>query len=152
MRTLIDLCNQLIFRIWLCFYISDYRHVCVCQVAFIQLTIPSFQDLPSGISHGHWRQLLLQVVIAGCASLCACVCACVRACVRILQNGSPPSDNIQSRHFVELSHALHVLNAEDLTRINKICHPSRMHRRQVDKEAIGLSIVQQCSSTCNPPS
>ena len=41
---------------------------------------------------------------------------------------------------------------EDLTRFNKICHPSQRPRWQVDKEAIGLSRVQQCSSTYNPPS
>ena len=35
---------------------------------------------------------------------------------------------------------------------NKICHPSQRPRWQVDKEAIGLSRVQQCSSTYNPPS
>ena len=40
----------------------------------------------------------------------------------------------------------------DLTRFNKICHPSQMPRWQVDKEAIGLSRVQQCSSTYNLPS
>ena len=39
-----------------------------------------------------------------------------------------------------------------LTRFNKICHPSQRPRWQVDKEAIGLSRVQQCSSTYNPPS
>ena len=38
------------------------------------------------------------------------------------------------------------------TRFNKICHPSQRPRWQVDKEAIGLSRVQQCSSTYNPPS
>ena len=35
----------------------------------------------------------------------------------------------------------------DLTRFNKICHPSQRPRWQVDKEAIGLSRVQQCSPT-----
>ena len=40
----------------------------------------------------------------------------------------------------------------DLTRFNKICHPSQRPRWQVDKEAIGLSRVQQCSPTYNPPS
>ena len=40
----------------------------------------------------------------------------------------------------------------DLTRFNKICHPSQRPRWQVDMEAIGLSRVQQCSSTYNPPS
>ena len=40
----------------------------------------------------------------------------------------------------------------DLTRFNKSCHPSQRPRWQVDKEAIGLSRVQQCSSTYNPPS
>ena len=35
---------------------------------------------------------------------------------------------------------------------NQICHPSQRPRWQVDKEAIGLSRVQQCSSTYNPPS
>ena len=39
-----------------------------------------------------------------------------------------------------------------LTRFNKICHPSQRPRWQVDKEAIGLSRVQQCSSTYSPPS
>ena len=39
-----------------------------------------------------------------------------------------------------------------LTRFNKICHPSQRPRWQVDKEAIGLSRVQQCSPTYNPPS
>ena len=39
-----------------------------------------------------------------------------------------------------------------LTRFNKICHPSQRPRRQVDKEAIGLSRVQQCSSTYSLPS
>ena len=38
------------------------------------------------------------------------------------------------------------------TRFNKICHPSQRPRWQVDKEAIGLLRVQQCSSTYNPPS
>ena len=37
-----------------------------------------------------------------------------------------------------------------LTRFNKICHPSQRPRWQVDKEAIGLSRVQQCSSTYSP--
>ena len=41
---------------------------------------------------------------------------------------------------------------EDLTRFNKICHPSQRPRWQVDKEAIGLSRVQQCSSTYSLPS
>ena len=41
---------------------------------------------------------------------------------------------------------------DDLTRFNKICHPSQRPRWQVDKEAIGLSRVQQCSSTYSPPS
>ena len=40
----------------------------------------------------------------------------------------------------------------DLTRFNEICHPSQRPRWQVDKEAIGLSRVHQCSSTYNPPS
>ena len=40
----------------------------------------------------------------------------------------------------------------DLTRFNKICHPSQRPRWQVDKEAIGLSRVQQRSSTYSPPS
>ena len=39
-----------------------------------------------------------------------------------------------------------------LTRFNKSCHPSQRPIWQVDKEAIGLSRVQQCSSTYNPPS
>ena len=43
-------------------------------------------------------------------------------------------------------------NDPNLTRFNKICHPSQRPRWQVDKEAIGLSRVQQCSSTYNPPS
>ena len=46
----------------------------------------------------------------------------------------------------------HYLHRIDLTRFNKICHPSKRPRWQVDKEAIGLSRVQQCSSTYNPPS
>ncbi|MCS5551515.1 MAG: hypothetical protein NZ811_08380, partial [Gammaproteobacteria bacterium] len=41
---------------------------------------------------------------------------------------------------------------QDLIRFNKICHPSQRPRWQVDKEAIGLSRVQQCSSTYSPPS
>ena len=41
---------------------------------------------------------------------------------------------------------------DSLTRFNKICHPSQRPRWHVDKEAIGLSRVQQCSSTYNPPS
>ena len=41
---------------------------------------------------------------------------------------------------------------DNLTRFNKICHPSQRPRWQVDKEAIGLSRVQQCSSTYSPPS
>ena len=44
------------------------------------------------------------------------------------------------------------LHFRDLTRFNKICHPSQRPRWQVDKEAIGLSRVQQCSPTYNPPS
>ena len=47
---------------------------------------------------------------------------------------------------------MRVINGYDLTRFNKICHPSQRPRWQVDKEAIGLSRVQQCSSTYNPPS
>ena len=39
-----------------------------------------------------------------------------------------------------------------LTRFNKICHPSQRPRWQVDKETIGLSRVQQCSSTYSLPS
>ena len=39
-----------------------------------------------------------------------------------------------------------------LTRFNKICHPSQRPRWQVDKEAIGLARVQQCSSTYSLPS
>ena len=42
--------------------------------------------------------------------------------------------------------------ADDTKLFNKICHPSQRPRWQVDKEAIGLSRVQQCSSTYNPPS
>ena len=38
------------------------------------------------------------------------------------------------------------------TRFINICYPSRIPRWQVDKEAIDLSRVHQCSSTCNPPS
>ena len=38
-----------------------------------------------------------------------------------------------------------------LAKFNKIYHPSQRPRWQVDKEAIGLSRVQQCSSTCNLP-
>ena len=45
-----------------------------------------------------------------------------------------------------------VVSIQDLTRFNKICHPSQRPRWQVDKEAIGLSRVQQCSPTYNPPS
>ena len=37
-------------------------------------------------------------------------------------------------------------------RFNNICHPSQRPRWQVDKEAIGLSGVQQSSSACSPPS
>ena len=37
---------------------------------------------------------------------------------------------------------------DDLTRFNKICHPSQRPRWQVDKEAIGLSRVQQLSQLC----
>ena len=40
-----------------------------------------------------------------------------------------------------------LLQLTTLTRFNKICHPSQRPRWQVDKEAIGLSRVQQCSST-----
>ena len=36
---------------------------------------------------------------------------------------------------------------QDLTRFNKICHPSQRPRWQVDKEAIGLSRVQQYEMT-----
>ena len=36
-----------------------------------------------------------------------------------------------------------------LTIFNKICHSSQRPRFQVGKEAIDLSRVQQCSSTCN---
>ena len=45
-----------------------------------------------------------------------------------------------------------ILGVTTLTRFNKICYPSQMPRWQVDKEAIGLSRVQQCSSTYSPPS
>ena len=45
-----------------------------------------------------------------------------------------------------------VFDISYLTRFNKSCHPSQRPRWQVDKEAIGLSRVQQCSSTYNPPS
>ena len=45
---------------------------------------------------------------------------------------------------------LHFLRRK--TRFNKICHPRQRPRWQVDKEAIGLSSVQQCSSTYSPPS
>ena len=41
---------------------------------------------------------------------------------------------------------------EEWKRFNKICHLNQRPRWQVDKEAIGLSRVHQCSSTCNPPS
>ena len=40
---------------------------------------------------------------------------------------------------------------QDLTRFNKICHPSQRPRWQVDKEAIGLSRVQQCSLLITRP-
>ena len=36
--------------------------------------------------------------------------------------------------------------------MTSVCHPSQRPRWQVDKEAIGLSRVQQCSSTYSPPS
>ena len=38
----------------------------------------------------------------------------------------------------------HSIVQKDLTRFNKICHPSQRPRWQVDKEAIGLSRVQHC--------
>ena len=47
---------------------------------------------------------------------------------------------------------LSILRHTNISRFNKICHPSQRLRWQVDKEAIGLSRVQQCSSTYNPPS
>ena len=56
-----------------------------------------------------------------------------------------PRNNGPSRHGISQA-------GQDLTRFNKICHPSQRPRWQVDKEAIGLSRVQQCSSTYNPPS
>ena len=46
----------------------------------------------------------------------------------------------------------HIHDLRLYSRFNKICHPNQRTRWQVDKEAIGLSRVQQCSSTCNPPS
>ena len=46
----------------------------------------------------------------------------------------------------------YVLSDVFVSRFNKICHPSQRPRCQVDKEAIGLSRVQQCSSTYNLPS
>ena len=52
----------------------------------------------------------------------------------------------------EVAYLRCVIEKKDLTRFNKICHPSQRPRWQVDKEAIGLSRVQQCSSTYNPPS
>ena len=50
------------------------------------------------------------------------------------------------------SNNINIRDFTTLTRFNKICHPSQRPRWQVDKEAIGLSRVQQCSSTYNPPS
>ena len=46
--------------------------------------------------------------------------------------------------------AMHQIQSTCLFRFNKICHPSQRPRWQVDKEAIGLSRVQQCSSTYKP--
>ena len=51
-----------------------------------------------------------------------------------------------------LSRIADVPRGDDATWFNKICHPSQRPRWQVDKEAIGLSRVQQCSSTYSPPS
>ena len=45
-----------------------------------------------------------------------------------------------------------LINLTRYKKFNKICHPCQRPRWQVDKEAIGLSRVQQCSSTYNPPS
>ena len=56
--------------------------------------------------------------------------------------------------LVEVDNLVITINTflPSLTRFNKICHPSQRPRWQVDKEAIGLSRVQQCSSTYSPPS
>ena len=53
---------------------------------------------------------------------------------------------------MKVSEQCRIAASKDLTRFNKICHPSQRPRWQVDKEAIGLSRVQQCSFTYNPPS
>ena len=75
--------------------------------------------------------------------------------------GATLGDNRATRgHFVrlwsfireEVSTAVYVSVRLVDSRFNKICHPSQRPRWQVDKEAIGLSRVQQCSPTYNPPS
>ena len=59
---------------------------------------------------------------------------------------------LQRHHHLRGRHTPSDCLPQDLTRFNKICHPSQRPRWQVDKEAIGLSRVQQCSSTYSPPS
>ena len=54
------------------------------------------------------------------------------------------------KQLLDEKHRLH--KAYFNKKFNKICHPSQRPRWQVDKEAIGLSRVQQCSSTYSPPS
>ena len=75
------------------------------------------------------------------------------------QNCHPPTWNClswrQAKQLVEKVTAFEGMwpdTTQYLTRFNKICHPSQRPRWQVDKEAIGLSRVQQCSSTYSPPS
>ena len=58
----------------------------------------------------------------------------------------------QAAQVAQDAERVNMVSGSGLTRFNKICHPSQRPRWQVDKEAIGLSIVQQCSSTYNPPS
>ena len=71
------------------------------------------------------------------------------------QHAQQHSNNRQhaQQHSNNRQHAQqHSNNRQHLTRFNKICHPSQRPRWRVDKEAIGLSRVQQCSSTYSPPS
>ena len=75
------------------------------------------------------------------------------------QNCHPPTWNClpwrQAKQLVEKVTTFEGMwpdTTQYLTRFNKICHPSQRPRWQVDKEAIGLSRVQQCSSTYSPPS
>ena len=60
--------------------------------------------------------------------------------------------DLSNLHLFENFNVVYEIIEECLTRFNKICHPSQRPRWQVDKEAIGLSRVQQCSPTYNPPS